>query len=282
MWDMYKDIRLLLAARHFATVATFEIALNGHKFVKVFSFWNYRQWRFWPTIDIPIDGKWLNAGKNVFAIKNLTRPFEIFVNPPTDARFDRENTAYQISGVQVLEVKMGSPANMPTLPDGVLVGHMIGGHETVYSHGEDYSFLVDLFKNTGQGNLVAFMLNPDGTGYGVDLSKIDTAALVRSGLHAIIRPHACGERFTGPEGGHKEMIRDFIRGMGKKLRRARPPTSSMGAMDRIVLESGTTDISKFGAEYVTSFRRRGGGAQRAGQLRQDIRHRPQLLFPVTT
>ena len=259
MWDMYQELSELLlnAVSLMDTSGVFEVVLNERVIYHGrITFWNYRRWRFWPSIDIQFSADILKTGGNIFTIRNHTRAFKkLKQDTPVPDRY-LSNTAYQISDVQILLGDTGNPPAAQTLPDDTFLGHMIGGHDVVHLEKEDYSHAVDLFTRSRQGNLIVFLMNPGKTSFDIDLDLVDTASIIRSGLHVALRYYGDNKGATIPERQYVDKLKSFVTRLGKNFL-GFGPHEQHGFMSRIIQEnSSATDISVYSRAYIDLFAQR--------------------------
>lgn len=264
MWDMYRELPedMLTPVRLMDTTGAFEIVLNG---IPIYSgkitFWNYRRWRFWPSIDIYFPADLLRNGVNLFTIRNRTRPFRELKQGVVPSRF-LSNTAYQISDVQILLCDNNAPAKVNMLDEGTFLGHMIGGHNAIHLEGDDFSHSIEMFKQTRQGNLIVFLMNPGKTNYDIDLDLIDTESIIRSGLHVALRYYGKNDGATVPKKEYEGKLKSFIERLGANFL-GFGPHEQHGLMPKIIQEySSGDDISVFSREYAKLF------AERVGQIKK--------------
>ena len=269
MWDMYRELSelMLTPVRLMDTTGVFEVFLNGScAYNGKIIFWNYRRWRFWPSIDIRFPDNLLRSGINCFTIKNRTRPFKEF-KPNTVSSEYLSNTAYQISDIQILLCDDDSPVASMTLPDNTFLGHMIGGHNSVHLENDDFSHAIDLFKQSRQGNLIVFLMYPGKTNYDIDLDLIDTESIIRSGLYVALRYYGNDEGATIPERKYAAKLQSFSKRLGKNFL-GFGPHEQHGLMSRVIKENlSATDISVYSRAYIDLFADR---VRRIKEIRDDV------------
>ncbi len=259
MWDIYRDLPPEMAntCRDMATIGVFEVILNDQVIYhgKV-TFWNYRRWRFWPAIDIPFPSSALKNGDNQLVIRNHTTPFRK-LKPVVP--FPEEyllNTKYHICDVQILFPDNGKIQETAKLPPGTYLGHMVGGHEVTCLEHEDYSHLIELFRRSGQGNLLVFLMFPGKTNHDIDLDLIDTDAIVKAGLYVALRYYGKNDEATIPEQEYIEKLKRFIARLGENFL-GFGPHEQHGKMAAVIeANAGNDDVSCFQAEYKKIFAER--------------------------
>ena len=119
MWDFQAalDERFVQLGRQMPTFGYFRILLNDRVvFDGPVYYWNVRQWRFWPSVELPISADAIKPGCNTIVFENHTPPFdqgvpdEILRYLPADQIEKaaavpadiRQNTTFNLSDVQIL------------------------------------------------------------------------------------------------------------------------------------------------------------------------------------
>lgn len=281
MWDHMRNLGLEFGHlfKKMPTFGWFKATINDETVLdnRVY-FWNYRQWRFWPCIEFPIEPKVLRPGLNRLTLMNQTEPF--FQNIPKEYRtlgMDItpgavsgeicDNVDYHLSDVQLLvrqlddlEVLNGPdivrcnepfrieihatrphdlnivlPPNVecrsvPSLTPGrntlwfkiirpgidvqiqgisrstgkrfsfqcrqavetseqtpFLLGHILGGHLTTFVIPHHYRFWVDLFRDSGQGNLVVWLTEPRKNAEWITADQLPIDDILRNDLKVAFR-----------------------------------------------------------------------------------------------
>jgi hypothetical protein len=256
MWDMYKNLPsdLADASRKFKTIGRFRVKINGTvAFDNEVVFWNYRQWRFWPTVDIQIDKDIINDGKNYFEIENLTKHFEPLKDDIPEEWLS--NTSYQVSSIELLDIDTSNPPKAPILPEGCYTGHLIEGHDVAYIPSQSRKWLYEMFLHEGQGNLIVIMFNPGKLNYDVNLDKIDTEWLKEQGLYVALRYYGEDEGATIPPEEYANRIKRFAERLGDNFI-GFGPHEQHGIMSRSVLTKRYENVSDFSREHMRLFKKR--------------------------
>lgn len=250
MWDFYKglDVGMQKATALMDTIGYFTLTLNGEiAFEKSVVFWNYRKWRFWPTIDIRIPRTFIQPGVNQFRLENGTPHFKARSKQIKSSIL--ENTRYQISGIEILEVDLPSTQQAVEVQDNEYWGHLIIGHDVVHEAGSTYSDKINYLAKLGLGNVLVILLFPGKLSFDVDLDKIDVGLIRSLGLKVILRYYGNNAGGTMPEETYGKRIVEFVERCGDILI-GLGGHEHHGAMARLVADHDFDDISK----YVTAYR----------------------------
>lgn len=269
MWDIYADLpfEMIKCANLMETTGIFRVRLNDSIiFDGPLSFWNYRRWRFWPSIDIQFSPERLRSGDNTFSIANKTKRFAKLDPSANLADSYFTNVKYHVSDVQIVVMDAKAPEKVLDLPDDTFLGHIIGGHEIVQCENEDYSHAIDLFVNERQGNLIVFMMNPGKTGFDVDLDVIDTERIKRLGLKVALRYYGDNSHSTYSDDEYIAKLKRFVNRLGDAFI-GFGPHEQHGSMAKIINENrDCDDISTFSKKYIDGFAAR---LARIREIRED-------------
>ncbi|MCK5845166.1 MAG: hypothetical protein KAG97_10695, partial [Victivallales bacterium] len=256
MWDAYKDvpIDMINCSKTMDTSGFFRIEVNGKE---VFNgravFWNYRRWRFWPTVEIRFPMEILRDGRNSFRILNLTKRFNNLDESAKIADDFLANVKYQVSGVRLVLSERKVPKNVAELPPDTFLGHIVGGHEIVHFDDEDYSHVIDLFTASRQGNLLVFMMNPGKSGFDIDLDLIDTDAIKRKDLKVALRYYGNNAPASIPEDEYAAKLKRFTERLGDAFV-GFGPHEQHGTMNAILAENpSVVDVSFYRKAYLSCF-----------------------------
>lgn len=268
MWDMYRDLPAEMAHSDslMDTTALFDVSLNDQcVYHGRIAYMNSRRWRFWPTIDLPFPSALLRLGSNHFAIRNLTPPFRALKPMGKLSRYLR-NTAYQVSDVQIILLRKNIPS-APVLPEGVFIGHLVGGHDAVHLENDDLSRSIERFCLGQQGNLIALLMKPRKASYDLDLDLVNASAIAQKGLKVVLRYYGDNQGATIPEDEYARKVRDFAARLGGNFLGFAPHEEHQ-AMARIIEENRfDSDISVFSRRYIDQFSRR---VSRIREIRADV------------
>lgn len=312
MWDhcRYLDEHCNQLYQMMPTIGRFRIKINDKVvFDGEVYFWHYRQWRFWPRLELPIDESAFQPGKNVLEFANLTPPFEIkpiashgqhCTNEELQAQAKLippeipANSTYNLSDLEIqtrdladlgilnspevvpvgeeflvevfatqghelefeaneylepisqaklqpgrnklfftitkagtnIEIKAGSKSAAGELSVIVsqavavesrgefLLGHILGGHLTVFPVGHDYRQEVELFRDTGQGNLVAWLTEPRKAGDYITADMLPIDDIRQSKLKVVFRYYGNIPDPFPPDMPYPDEVRRMVEELG--------------------------------------------------------------------
>jgi hypothetical protein len=253
MWDMYKKMPQSLSTmiNHVDMRGSFEFKINGKT---VFNDWihflNYREWRFWPAVELVVSQNILQEGDNRFTIINHTKAFKLTSNDFDISDSYLKNTIYQVSDIQFLGVDFEKNIDSFRLPKDTFIGTIVAGHN-VY-HISDISWNIDRFIHDNQGNLLVFLTNHRMGGSSIDWDKVDAEKIVASGCYVAFRYYGSLE-FPGIDEAiyHEKLLR-FIDRLGNHFL-GFGPHEQHGEMRRLCQRSPHVNLSEYPELYRKTF-----------------------------
>ena len=214
----------------------------------------------------------LKQGKNDFEIINHTISFKKISSSSKVPEYFFTNTKYQLSDVQILAVRTNPERIAVNIPDDTYLGHSIPASfynlecmRNGYLDKNHFSWSITLFRQTGQGNLVVFVLSLGNIAlisYNF-LRRVNVEEVKSSGLYVILRIDGRSggiHMWDYDSSGHlivnQETVK-FAKGFIKKLGRhfiGFAPHEQHCCMPDIVKKyQRSNDISVYSGEYIRIF-----------------------------
>ena len=165
-----------------------------------------------------------------------------------------KDTKYQISDVQIITLNRIANTKVLPLSGDTFLGHIIGGHDVVNLEKENFAHIIELFKQSQQGNLLVFLMNPGKTCYDIDLDLINTDAIIEAGLFVALRYYGENSNATIKENDYVKKLRSFTKRLGNHFIGFGPHEQHAHMRQIIQTDKFGDDISIYSKKYIELFK----------------------------